>query len=153
MKALNTYISEWKLTNDSKDKVGKYHPKTFEELWDIVYSMYQEKEKILDLRNIDVSQIEILSGKQAMPRAGKSFNLTGLFAYFINVEVIDVTGWNVSKVKDISYMFYECENLKKIKGIDDWDTTNIVDMGYLFENCYNLKEFPIWYDEKYWEHY
>ena len=41
-------------------------------------------------------------------------------------------------VKSTSYMFYSCNNLTTISGLDTWDTGNIEDMHGMFKNCNKL---------------
>ena len=78
-------------------------------------------------------------------------------------DIIDLSPWNLSKIKDTSgmfrecsvgeihglnhtgnitnmeYMFYECTSLEKV---DDFDTTNCTNMSYMFQYCLNLLTAP-----------
>ena len=43
---------------------------------------------------------------------------------------IDVSGWDVSNVTDMSYMFADSEiNID----VTDWDVSNVTDMSYMFK--------------------
>jgi surface protein len=55
-----------------------------------------------------------------------------MFWGFNFVDLSDLSGWNTSKVRDISYMFYYCRNLVDASGISNWDTTNIENMKAVF---------------------
>ena len=48
--------------------------------------------------------------------------------------------WNVSNVTDMSSMFTDCKNLKRIFSLGHiimWDTTKLTKTNYMFENCEN----------------
>jgi surface protein len=32
-------------------------------------------------------------------------------------------------------MFYGCNNLKEIKGLEEWDTSNVTNISNMFEGC------------------
>lgn len=61
----------------------------------------------------------------------KVTNMRGLFAqfpYFSNV----ISGWDVSSVQDMSYMF---EGSKFNQDLSNWDVSNVVDMHSMFEGA------------------
>jgi len=143
MKTLNTYINEWKLTNDSDIETYIYFPKTFNELWDIIYQLYIKNPKSLNLRCIDISNVNKLSGTQSIKRLGKNIQFYGLFADFDKVEMIDITGWDTSKFENMEYMFYNCNSLKEIRGLDTIDTSKLKCMDYMFYKCENIINIPL----------
>ena len=49
----------------------------------------------------------------------------------------DLSNWNVSKVKYIQYMFYNCKSFEG-KGLENWDVNNISNMLFAFANCKKL---------------
>ncbi|UQS82218.1 DUF285 domain-containing protein [Bombilactobacillus folatiphilus] len=53
---------------------------------------------------------------------------------------INLTGFKVDNVIDISDMFYNCTNLTKVNGLEDWSTGGITNMGAVFENCSSLRD-------------
>ncbi len=55
-----------------------------------------------------------------------------MFSDLGDVERIDVTGINTSRVKDMSYMFHSYENLYKHIELGSFDTSNAEDMSYMF---------------------
>lgn len=67
---------------------------------------------------------------------------TTMCAWFYNmknVTEIDLSNVNTCNVKDMSYMFMECNALKKVI----WgtiDTSNVENMSGMFRDCYNLSE-------------
>jgi len=72
-------------------------------------------------------------------------NVTNMSNMFYNSEILslpDISNWDTSKVKDISYMFSECSSLIKLPDISKWNTVNIVDMEGIFNKCYSLESLP-----------
>ena len=62
------------------------------------------------------------------------------------VEVLDVTGWDISGLTSLSSYFYNYStdnNLTTIKGLNTWDVSNIGDYSYTFSNLPNLKNINI----------
>jgi surface protein len=80
----------------------------------------------LDLSNVSLSD--------------KITSFRSLFQNLSSLQTINLTGWKTSKITDMSYMFYNDQNLKEIKGLDTWDTSNVTDMSRMFYNDQNLKE-------------
>ena len=46
-----------------------------------------------------------------------------------NILEIDLSYFDVSTVKDISYMFYNCKNLEKLN-FSNIDTSSVLNMSY-----------------------
>ena len=68
---------------------------------------------------------------------GTMFRYSG--AVYSPIEVLDVTGWDLSKTKDISNLFANPNNnLKEIVGLDTWDTSHVENMYGLFFCCTSL---------------
>ena len=55
----------------------------------------------------------------------------------VPVTLLDISNWNVSNVTNMSYMFYYCTNLTSIN-IKNWNVSNVTDMSYMFNYCTNL---------------
>ena len=49
----------------------------------------------------------------------------------------NVSNWNVSKVKDMTAVFYGCYNFIG-NGLENWDVSNVINMEYMFYECKNL---------------
>ncbi|MBQ9491247.1 MAG: BspA family leucine-rich repeat surface protein, partial [Firmicutes bacterium] len=49
---------------------------------------------------------------------------------------------NTSKVTDMNFMFWYCENLVELD-VNSWDTSNVTGMAGTFDECTNLKELNI----------
>ena len=58
----------------------------------------------------------------------------GLFDNLSSCQSMDLTGFEVSGVKNMDHMFMACA-ATSIEGISDWDTSNVTDMGRMFESC------------------
>jgi surface protein len=127
MKALNTYINEKLILNkDTFKKHYNYFPKTKEELKDIIKQLIKERKnkKVIDLNDIDTSKIT---------------EMRGLF-YNLPITEIDISGWDVSNVTDMSTMFFECEKLESIRDLNNWDVSKVKYMTYMFYYCRKLKD-------------
>ena len=49
----------------------------------------------------------------------------------------NIASWNVSKVRNMSYMFSNCKNFNQ--DLSAWDTIMVTDMRQMFLNCTNFK--------------
>ena len=57
------------------------------------------------------------------------------------LEKLDLRNFNTSKVKDMSFMFDQCFNLKKIIiNPTTFITKNVTSMGHMFNKCNNLED-------------
>lgn len=84
----------------------------------------QETNEIIDLRDLDVSGVH---------------DLSGLFCgTSMKYHDFDVSGWNVSGVKDMSMMFYVCDNFTG-KGLETWETGSVNNMNMMFAKCSRLE--------------
>ena len=69
-------------------------------------------------------------------------NMQAMFQKCKNIEKIEFSpSFITEKVKDISLMFYDCNNLKSVNL--SFDTQNVENMKGLFQNCYNLKKLDL----------
>ena len=57
----------------------------------------------------------------------------------------DLSNWNVSKVKDMSHMFANCEKFKG-NGLGKWDVSYVTDISSMFLNS-GIQQYPSWYNE------
>ena len=51
--------------------------------------------------------------------------------------------WNVNKVTNMQYMFYDCKKLNC--NLSNWDVSKVEDTTVMFYNCNSLKNKPKWY--------
>ena len=115
MKTLQNYITEKILINKNSKIAYNYHPKTKDELKDIIKQKIESEGNECDLNDIDTSNIT---------------DMSNLFAYsHFNG---DISRWNVSKVTNMSGMFYG----SKFNGdISNWDVSNVKFKLDIFYNC------------------
>ena len=88
MKTLQNYITEKILINKTSKISYNYHPKTKDELEDIIKQRIKSEGNECDLNDIDTSNITDMS----YLFAGIKFNG-------------DISKWNVSNVENMIYMF------------------------------------------------
>lgn len=72
-------------------------------------------------------------------------NVTDMSFMFFNcqnLKSLNLSSFNTNKVTDMGFMFYECINLKTLD-ISKFNTENVIDMSYMFMDCKNLKELDI----------
>ena len=102
---------------------GIITPKTKSELSDIIENrIKQNLNKDLDLSDIDISNID---------------DLSGIFEY-VDVKTINVSGWNTSHVKNMKDMFANCPKLKDIIGIENFKFDSCENMSYMFAQSKKL---------------
>ena len=116
MKSLSSYIQEKLIIKKNKNTDYKYFPQTKEELKEIIGKRIKDGGNEVDLNNIDVSKITDMSELFA------ETDFNG-----------DISKWNVSNVKNMYGMFYECESFNQ--DISTWDVSNVKDYIYAFDSC------------------
>ena len=113
MKKINKYIYErLHINKDIGVQSYKYHPKTINELEELINKLIEERGIEADLNDIDTSKI------------------TDMSVLFYKSEFNgDISNWNVSNVKDMCGMF---GNSKFNGDISNWDVSNVIDMNFMF---------------------
>ena len=138
MKTLNQYIQEKLIINKdyrgAKIYTNKIVVKSFDELRNIIEDRYKKlgpgtKQNPVDFNDIDVSNIDSFCNK---------YNI-GIFEY-TRFKYIDISYWNVSNVKSMSYMFAYCEKLKSCGNLLKWNVSNVTDMSSMFNSCKNFNQ-------------
>jgi len=146
MKTLKQHIAESKALHQNvnikenfKFKINRnndvyaYHPTTWDELRQIIEDRYKDlgtgtAEAPIDFNDIDVSNIVSFSNE----------NKKGIFEE-IEFEYIDVSDWDVSKIKNMSYAFYKCDYLESVGDLSKWNVSNVEYMHSMFNDCTHLK--------------
>ena len=93
MKQINTYISERLHINKdtgNHDHHYNYHPKTYNELKELVYRLINERGNDGDLNDIDTSKITNMS-----------------YLFYESLFNGDISQWDVSNVETMRQMFAE----------------------------------------------
>ena len=127
MKQINKYILERLHINKDISNYYNYHPKTKDELQELVDKLIKERGIKADLNDIDTSEIT---------------DMTQLFykSHFNG----DISNWDVSHVEDMNMMF--CFSLFN-GDISNWDVSNVKDMTDMFKHSPLEKNHPKWYKE------
>ena len=66
-------------------------------------------------------------------------NLANLFEGCKELISIDLSSFDTSNVNDMEKMFFGCEKLKQIKGINNLNTSNVTNMSSMFDGCCELE--------------
>ena len=69
-------------------------------------------------------------------------NSSWLFYGCANLDDIDLSHFDTSKVRDMSSMFKDCTSLEYID-LSNFDTSNVFNMGGMFQECYSLEELDL----------
>lgn len=67
-------------------------------------------------------------------------NMARMFEDAVRVKSLDLTHFNVSKVKNMDFMFRETNRLAEVK-MDGWNATNLESAEEMFKGCYNYRHF------------
>ena len=126
MKNLNQYIIE-KILINKNSKLNKIKVESKDQLQSIIQERYYNNKSFIDLTDIDISELD---------------NLSYIF-YTLNMEVVDISGWNTSNVITMENMFSFCDKLKNIIGIENLDVSKLEDATSMFYCCKNLVELDL----------
>ena len=123
MKEITRFIKEG-LKITSKTKVDKYayHPKTKEELQDLLKQLIEERGNEGDFNDIDTSKITDMAD---LFRGMNKFNG-------------DISNWDVSNVTRMSFIFDGCESFNQ--PLNNWDMSNVTKMSYMFNSCKSFNQ-------------
>ena len=122
MKKLEEFVNE-------KLKVSKnqFKPKDSKELQEMIIDAVKDDPKA-DLNFIDTSLI------------------TSMYSLFEDIDFDgDISNWDVSNVKDMSYMFYTSNFTgKNSPGMDKWNVSNVEKMDSMFERSEFAQDISGW---------
>ena len=66
-----------------------------------------------------------------------------MFAYCKNLKTLpNLKGWNMENVKDLSYMFYECQSLNNLSGINKLKVNRFLNYNEFISGCKSLSPKP-----------
>ena len=104
MKQISYYILErLHINKDTDNHYYNYHPKTRDELQELVYKLMEERGDDANLNDIDTSEITDMSE-----------------LFYLSKFNVDISNWNVSNVKNMGGMFYK----SKFNGdLSNWDVS------------------------------
>ena len=126
MKPITTYITEaLRIKSGAKIAAGpnyKYHPKTKEELQELLKQLIEERGNKGDFNDIDTSKITDMS---ELFKDKKDFNG-------------DISNWDVSKVENMEGMFFNCKSFNQ--PLNDWDVSKVNNMVGVFLGCKSFNQ-------------
>ena len=128
MKQISYYILERLHINKDISNYYNYHPKTRDELKELVNKLIKERGNEADLNDIDTSEITDMN-----------------YMFYTSKFNGDISNWNVSNVKRMDSMFLRSEFTGKNGDISKWDVSNVKDMGGMFNESPLEKNPPKWY--------
>ena len=139
MKTLQNYITEKILINKNSKIAYNYHPKTKEELKDIINQKIESRGNECDLNDIDTSNITDMSSlfeysdfNGDISNWDVSNVITMEYMFFGSEFDGDISKWNVSNVKYMGTMFSH----SKFNGdISNWNVSNVTNSENIFNNC------------------
>ena len=98
---------------------------TNEDLQNRIYELYKEQGKG---ETLDVSSLTKLI---------KCDDFSYIFKGYENVKhIIGLEDWDVSNVKNMNSMFWNCKKFNS--DLSNWDVSNVENMGFMFKNCENF---------------
>ena len=73
-----------------------------------------------------------------------------LFSGVTLLTQLDLSGWDVSNVTNMNFMFEDCSSLQSVGDISNWDVSNVTNMSYMFYKCASLSQLDLtgWYTTK-----
>ena len=118
MKHLNQFITEYIIKKKLEKPIDsehnyKYFPTTRQELFKITQELIDKGQYDLNCINTE--------------------HITDMNNLFVKVTDIDISGWDVSNVKNMRNMFINCENFNC--DLSNWDVSNVEDMSHMFYKC------------------
>ena len=140
MNKLKEYILE-KLAINKNSKVKQYHPKTRDELKELVDKLIKEKGNDADLNNIDTSNITDMSYLFKDSKFNGDIskwnvsNVTNMQAMFADSEFNgDLSKWDVSNVTNMHCMFNDSKFTGENGNISNWNVKKVNRIEFMFSN-------------------
>lgn len=105
------------------------------ENWNVskVKNMQQMFYHIQNVKTLDLSKWKTPS----LENTNKMFSNS-----YATTSVGDLSGWNMTHVKDANYMFNECQNLASLN-TTGWSLPNVENAGCMFYNCQKLAKVDV----------
>jgi len=124
-----------------------------ERVMNIFGSKFVENNKtclmMVDNRIYEIKENLIINDKKRKNLKILLFNdkiINDMSYMFYNCEQLlllpDISKWNTNNVTNMSYMFYLCDKLTSLPDISKWNTNKVTDISYMFYKCENLLSLP-----------
>ena len=156
MKNLKDIILErLHINKDTGNRHYNYHPKTKNELKELIKKLIKERGNDADLNDIDTSKITDMTslfydsnfnGDISEWDVSNVENMNNMFGNSkFTGENGDISNWDVSNVVNMEYMFAHSKFTPKNGDLSNWDVSKVINMNGMF-NCTPLqKNPPKWY--------
>ena len=151
MKKINKYISERLHINKDIDSYN-YHPKTRDELIELINELIEERGNDANLNDIDTSKITDMNSlfyRSEFNGDISKWNVSNVYdmSYMFMQSKFngDISNWDVSNVENMYCMFYRSEFTGENGDISNWDVSNVKNMYYMFSKSPLEKNPPKWY--------
>ena len=139
MKTLTQHIKE-RLIINKNFKQETFKPNNKEELKDYISSKVDEliknKDDIIDLSNVDLS---LISQKPSYDKSLYQIFREPLSKIKNNFITVDVSNWDVTEYDRLDCLFFNCQCVETVIGLETWDVSNVKDFTGFFSQCSNLK--------------
>ena len=103
-----------------------------------VVESLSELREIIGKRNEDNSGIVDLTDIDV----SKLKELNWIFSYATDIKKINISGWNIRAIS-LSHMFYDCLRLEEIIGIGDLNLHTVKFIDHMFTRCKSLKHLDL----------
>lgn len=133
MKTLNNYINEWKYKKGNDIKIlvkGEYH------LRELIVERLKENIENPYLLDLDVSNCTRMDD---LFSNGIRDYLREHNIYSNEIKRLDLSTWNTENVESMYGMFFGCERLETIVGIENFNMKKCKNISYMFQYCHSLK--------------
>ena len=113
--------------------------------------------KFIDFSNVNMSEVQsmkkLFKNCQKLKEikgfdkleVNKIVDMTSMFENCFELESLDLSNFNTSKVHSMREMFKNCEKLREIKGFNNIIISNPININteYIFENCLELENIDL----------
>ena len=65
--------------------------------------------------------------------------MNSMFQYCHELEYLDLSNFDTSKVTNMAYMFNKCNKLEYLD-LSSFNISNVTEMSFIFSECFKLKE-------------
>ena len=66
-------------------------------------------------------------------------DMEGMFQYCTELDYLDISNFDTSKVESMAFMFNHCEKLKELKGLNKFITNNVTTTEGMFQSCFSIE--------------
>ena len=136
LKMFNSALNKYRIFNRKNDGY-MVQPQTKEELVDIIRDAIVTYGKEVDLNFIDTSKITDMSYLFASPFP-PLFSSDYFSGYGFDNFNGNISKWDVSNVKDMSYMFLD--NFEFNQPLNDWDVSHVTNMYCMFGDAESFNQ-------------